>query len=105
MIIAFGWIGATSAFGSHVTIANPRAVLGVLPEPGHREHGLIRDLKPHLPVQLRLSVAQVVLVGRPFAELGQRDQAALIGLGKRLADIAWRGGLLGLGYSFSPRIG
>ena len=77
--------------------SEPRALLGLLPEPSDREHGRIRDQEPHFTLQLGFAVGQVVLVQRPFAVLLEEDQAALLGfrrqrmsLGKRqIADIRY----------------
>ena len=55
----------------------PAAARCALPEARHGELRLVCDLKPHLAFQ-RLSCAHLVRVGGPLAELGQRDQAAVL---------------------------
>lgn len=60
----------------------PCALRGLLPEPGDGEHRLLRHVEPHLTFD-RPAFTHLVLVGRPFAELGQRHEASIVRLGSQ----------------------
>ena len=72
------WLDNLIGVTGHHRESQPRS--SPLPKPGNGERRLIHDAEPHLALQWRLAVPEIVLLWGELGELGQGDDTPVLGL-------------------------